>query len=93
MGFVSLAVGQDEAGSQLLDAALDLYQQVGDKVGQANIYSRRAMMLLQANNPEAAEPFLGKAVNIGNQIDANHPTIRGWSDALLQLRAELAGGA
>jgi hypothetical protein len=72
--------------------ALDLYREIGDRVGQANVYSRFAMMLIQNGAVSEAEPFLAQAAELGNLIDPNHPTIRGWNDMLVRLRAGLAAG-
>jgi len=77
-------------GLKLMDEALELYRQVGDRVGQANIFWNLGMRLVNNNNLAEAEPLVAQAVELARQIlNPDHPILEGWESVLEQVRAEL----
>ncbi len=84
-----LDTGQVQAGLDNLQQALNLYQAVGDRVGQANTYWGLGSRLLDQNAIKEAEPLLAQAVALGQEIAPDHPTIQQWATILAQVREAL----
>lgn len=90
---MNLEQGQEADALKLFEQALRLYQQVGDRVGQANINWTLGSHWARQGALKEAEPLLAQAVQLGKQIAPGHPTIAGWQDALQQVRAQLEQGS
>ena len=73
-----------------LEGALELYRQIGDRAGQANIYWGLGLRLAQNGYLTEAEPLLAQAVELGNQFAPGHPITVQMEEVLAQVRAQLA---
>ncbi|MBN1878257.1 MAG: hypothetical protein JXA33_28820, partial [Anaerolineae bacterium] len=85
--------GEDEAryqeGAECLQIAMDLYQQIDAKAGQANIFIFWARWLAGRGQLQEALPFAEQAYALGQQIAPGHPTIAAWGRFAADLRAAL----